>query len=146
MSKREILILVGVPASGKSTYARKLANYFPNKWVIVSRDAIRNSLGTYWVPKREKLITRLEASMIINSLKAGYDVIVDATNLNPSTVIALKKEADRLSKQGIDVTVTFKEFEIPLWKAIWRDWRRGIFGRSVGVNVIKGFYKRYYKR
>lgn len=44
MSK--ILVLQGPPASGKSTYARELAEDDWN-WVIVNRDSLREGRGLY---------------------------------------------------------------------------------------------------
>ena len=44
MRKREIIVLQGPPACGKSTYARELHKQNQN-YVIVSRDNIRNRLN-----------------------------------------------------------------------------------------------------
>ena len=57
-SKRQILVLQGVPASGKSTFARKLATEHTN-WVIVNRDSMRKARGTYWLPSQEGYIASL---------------------------------------------------------------------------------------
>lgn len=50
MSK--LIILQGIPGSGKTTYARQFCKDHDN-YVRVNRDDIRNMLGEYWVPKRE---------------------------------------------------------------------------------------------
>ena len=52
---QKVTILQGIPASGKSTYAREQALANPKEVVIVNRDDIRDSLGKYWVPERENL-------------------------------------------------------------------------------------------
>lgn len=143
MSK--LIILQGTPASGKSTYARTLAEENPDKYVIVCRDDIRTMLGTYWVPKREKLVTKIETNSVKSGLINGYDVILDATNLNPSTLTYFTELVDKMNLLYADnIKIKYKIFKIPLWKAIFRDWKRGIFGRSVGKTVITNFYNRYY--
>lgn len=146
MKKIKLIILQGAPASGKSTYARRLAKNNPTTHMIVSRDSLRTGMGEYWVPNREKIITHVEYEAIYNGLKRGFSVIVDATNLNPYTQKNLKNIAAEVNEASNDVhvEVEFKHFEIPLWKAIWRDWKRGLLGgRSVGKKVVKDFYKRY---
>ena len=48
-----LLILQGIPGSGKSTWARKFIKDKSKSWIIVNRDAIRDMLGNYWIPSRE---------------------------------------------------------------------------------------------
>ena len=137
---QKLIILQGLPASGKSTYAKKLVNDNPENTVIVNRDSIREGFGKYWVPSRENLVTRIENKMIDIALAENYNVIVDAVNLNPKTIAKLKQY------ERVNVEVIYKHFEIPLWKCVFRDWKRGLFGgRKVGYKIIKSFYDRYYK-
>ncbi len=137
----KIIILQGLPASGKSTYAKKLVNKTFHDTVIVNRDSIRLSLGEYWVPSREKLVSAIEEFMIDEALSREYNVIVDATNLNPKTLKKLE-----YYKKEYQAEVKYIHFKTPLWKCVYRDFKRGLFGgRKVGYKVIKGFYDRYYK-
>ncbi len=140
----KIEILQGIPSSGKTTYARKKANE-DTSYVIISRDSIRESLGKYWVPKREKLITDIEYKCIKLAIERNYNVLLDSTNLNPYTIRTLisyiQDLKDELNKE---ITYEFKKFEVPLYKAIIRDWWRGFKGdKKVGKKVIKDFYERY---
>lgn len=74
----KLLILKGLPASGKSTWAREHCE--KNKdWVRVNRDDLRNMRGLYWLPKQEKLITKWEDACLISALESGYNVILDST-------------------------------------------------------------------
>ena len=41
---KKILILRGLPASGKSTFARKLLNENPNAWKRLNKDELRAML------------------------------------------------------------------------------------------------------
>ena len=133
MSK--ILVLQGPPASGKSTWAREFTQGKAD-WVIVNRDSLREGRGDYWIPSQEDYITDLEEFSIKSAIKRGYNVIIDATNLNPKTQEKWKKIANE-SKS----TLEFKEFYIPFKEALERDSKRE---RSVGEKVLKRFYKQYY--
>ena len=135
MSK--ILCLVGPPASGKSTWAREFIKG-KTDWVIVNRDSLREGRGDYWVPSQEEYITDLEEFSIKAAIKRGYNVIIDATNLNPKTQEKWKKIANE-TKSSIE----FKEFYIPFKEALERDKNRE---RSVGEKVLKRFYQQYYPK
>lgn len=138
MKKNKILVLQGLPASGKTTYAKQLTE-LDKSWVIVSRDSIRESTGVYWVPEREDYISELEVFNIKAAIKANLNVIIDATNLNPKTINKWKDLAKEL-----EVSLEFKHFAVDLDEAIRRDKQREIDGkRSVGEKVIKDFYKKY---
>ena len=141
-----VTILKGCPGSGKSTWASKVVKYDAGT-VIVNRDSIRASLGKYWVPSRENLVTDIEYSMIEKALLRRYNVIIDATNLNKTFLQRLEDHISVISSfNNINVNIIYKEFNVPLWKLVLRDVKRGLFGgRYVGYKVIKSFYDRYYK-
>lgn len=131
----KLLILQGAPASGKSTFARQLAHE-DKSYVIVNRDSIRNSRGDYWIPSQEDYITSIEEFSIKNALGRGYNVIVDATNLNPITINKWKVIADEFNAE-----IEFKLFEISFEDAVARDKLRD---NSVGEKVIKEFFRKYF--
>ena len=131
----KLLILQGAPASGKSTFARQLAHE-DKSYVIVNRDSIRNSRGDYWIPSQEDYITSIEEFSIKNALGRGYNVIVDATNLNPITINKWKVIADEFNAE-----IEFKMFEISFEDAVARDKLRD---NSVGEKVIKEFFRKYF--
>ena len=133
MSK--ILVLCGPPASGKSTYAREFIKG-KTDWVIVNRDSIREGRGNYWVPSQEDYISDLEEFSVRAAIKRNYNVIIDATNLNPKTQEKWRKIATE-TKSSIE----FKEFYITFKEALERDKNRE---RSVGEKVLKNFYLKYY--
>ncbi len=85
---RRFIILQGVPASGKSTWARNFINETPDpsKWVIINRDSIRNMRGDYWIPEQEKFITRVIEDIVQTAMDFGYNIISDDTNLNPKVL------------------------------------------------------------
>lgn len=142
---QKLTILQGLPASGKSTYAKKLAYKNPENTIIVNRDSIREGLGKYWVPSREKLVTDIEHYMIKTGLELDYHVIVDATNLNKKYLENIEKIGKSFAVSN-GITTIYKRFDTPLWLCVFRDFKRGLFGgRKVGYKVIKSFYDRYYK-
>lgn len=133
MSK--ILVLQGPPASGKSTFARKFVKSNLD-WVIVNRDSLREGRGEYWIPSQEDYISDLEEFSVRAAIKRGYNVIIDATNLNPKTQEKWNKIANETNS-----SIEFKEFYISFKEALERDKNRE---RSVGEQVLKRFYKQYY--
>ena len=92
--------------------------------------------GDYWVVSREPLISMYEELLIKTALQQGYNVIVDATNLNPKTI---QKWKDLAKEYNCDIQ--FKEFIIPYTEAIKRDKNRNLV---VGEETIRTFYRKYY--
>ena len=132
----KVIILQGPPASGKSTWAKEFMKE-KTQWIRVNRDNIRLMCGDYWVPSREHLISIYEELMIRNALENNYNVIIDATNLNPKT----KSKWENIAAE-YNAEVEYKEFIVPYEIAIERDKNRSL---KVGENTIYTFYKKYYK-
>jgi len=93
--------------------------------------------GIYWLPTMEDMITAWEHDCIALALFHGYNVIVDATNLNPKSVEAIKNLGN--VKNG-NVEIEFKVFDTPLDVCIQRDLIRE---DGVGEKVIRGMSERY---
>lgn len=90
-----LVILRGLPASGKSTWARKTAATTPNT-VVVSLDGLRRmtagSLAAYHqrrTDRTEQLIVRAAHAMVCDALRKGVNVIMDAQNATVERVHAL---------------------------------------------------------
>jgi predicted kinase len=75
MEKPELILLVGLQGSGKSTFAQQLLDENPNM-VLLSSDALRK-INPDW--NNEAVFKKLYEDMNTN-LKEGKSVIVDATN------------------------------------------------------------------
>jgi predicted kinase len=67
----ELVILVGLPASGKTTYYR---NHFADTHVHVSRDLMPNA----------RRRNDLQERAITDALESGRSVVVDNTNASPA--------------------------------------------------------------
>lgn len=145
-----LIIMSGIPGSGKSTKAKQiLADLRANgeKAVIVNRDDLRTTLfGEDYhksapVPEAEDDVTSFQHSLISNSLRRGFVVISDDTNLSPYT---LKK----LNKIAKDYGAVVEELPVivPLEVAIERNRLRGASGgRFVPEEVIKSMFKNQLK-
>lgn len=134
---KQVIICQGIPASGKSTYAKAWVLEDPVHRVRINMDSIRNMLGKYWVPEREPLVLSIQEQAIIEALEYDYDIIIDNTNLD-------KKLID--SYYGLTLTFGHHEFrtknffDTPLSVCIERDKTRE---NPVGEQVIRNFYNKY---
>src|ERR1039458_315496 len=84
---RKLLLLVGLPASGKTTFARKLVagdiKPMGRSWVRVNNDDFRESLHSgRWSKHNEPLITEIRNFIIEQALTRGDNVVVDNLNLH----------------------------------------------------------------
>lgn len=132
---QKITLCQGLPASGKTTWSKEYCEKHLDT-IRVCRDDLRIMRGKYWNPKQEDLITVLEHACIRQSLLMGYNVIVDATNLNKSylnDIIQIATEYDAI--------IEFKSFlDVSVEECIRRDLKRP---NSVGEKVIRQFYNRF---
>lgn len=129
------IICIGLPASGKSTFAKKFVFDNPD-YVRISRDDIRRMRGKYWLPDQEDLITEIEQLSIEAAIKRGLNVIIDATNLNP---VHRRNLVQDLGEMGCEITYRF--FDVPLDELLERDRHRG--GDMVGAEIIRKMYDKY---
>lgn len=141
MEKRKLILCRGIQASGKSTWAKAWAKEDPEHRVRFNNDDIRNMLGEYWVPNREKLVTEAKANMITFALIKGYDVVVDNMNLNPKEDEWIRTLCANIEKdKGIHVDIEYKDFWTPVDECIRRDAMRP---NPIGAKVIKDTWRRY---
>lgn len=135
----KLILTRGLPASGKSTWAREWVLQEPKERVRICRDDIRRMLGKYWVPQREDLVTKIERESVLYALRAGYDVVVDATNFSK-----IERWYDIKKLLGLfDLEVEVMDFtHVRLDECIARDsQRKGT--EKVGEDAIKRMYNKY---
>lgn len=132
MTTQKLIVTQGIPASGKSTWARQEALNDPDGTVIVEKDSIRNMLGKYWVDGREPLVEEMHLNCVILALREGYNVIVDGTNLHQKHIPMWE---DLAEDHGVNFEV--KRFDVDLQTAINRDKARG---SKVGEEIIRNYY------
>ena len=136
-----IYVTVGLPASGKSTWAKQMVKDSQGKTKRVNKDDLRGMIDAgIWSKRNEKFILALRDEFIKQALSNGYNVIVDDTNLAPGHIEQIRAIAAAFP----NVQVHIKDFtHVPLEECISRDKKRSNY---VGEDVIKDMYKRYLKR
>lgn len=127
----------GLPASGKTTWAREHVK--SGAWVRINRDDLRNMRGQYWIPSQEELITQWEDWCVILALQQGLNVVLDATNLNDERS---KSRVDSFRQQIPKLKFETKFFDTPLDVCLKRDAKRA---DGVGETVIMRMYDKYLK-
>lgn len=131
----KILILIGIPASGKSTWSADYVRNNPN-WIRVNRDDFRLMLKNAQMcePKIEDLITDLVVTTVEKALSKRANVIIDNTNLKVRYI------KDFIEKFKYSADIDFRVFDISLDKALDRDNNRTM---KVGTEVIKRMFENY---
>lgn len=111
----KLLILVGVPGSGKSTFARYFIRTEDN-WVRVNRDDFRlMQFGdTLMSPFYEERITKMVEASVITLLKHHTNVIIDATNCSLRTL------EDMIHAYTEYADISFKVFDLSVEELVKR--------------------------
>lgn len=125
----KIVMMKGLPASGKSTRAKELVN--GGSFIRVNRDLLREMLHNgRWSGKNEDMTILAEKAIAKQALYNGINVVVDDTNLNPSNEAMWRGIADECSAK-----FEVEELTTPFDECIRRDAERSA---SVGRDVIVG--------
>jgi len=144
MAKLKVIICKGLPASGKSTWARELMEKEPGKYKRVNKDDLRAMLDNgKWSKSNEAFILNLRDHIILTSLFIHRtNVIVDDTNLHPKHIEHIRKlvgESDKNSEMVVEV----KDFtDVPLGVCVERDSHRA---KPVGAEVILRMWEEFIK-
>lgn len=128
----------GLPASGKSTWARAKQAEFPLGEVKrVNKDDLRAMLdGGKWSSENEEFVVQVRDHIVVSALADGKHVIVDDTNLAPKHEVRLRQ----LAREGgadfelVDFT------HVPLEECIARDRGRAA---CVGERVIREMWQQF---
>lgn len=142
----KVVILSGIPGSGKSTWAEKYKSV--NSWNtrIVSRDAIRENAFPkpyIYTKQNEDTVTRMFDILLNSYLIDGLDVIIDNTNCKN---VWIRNYLKTISENFPKYKVYIKYFDVSLWKAAWRAyWRKRRTGKDVPYSVIKDMHRSFKK-
>lgn len=145
LSTPVLVICRGLPASGKTTFARAWVADDPSSRARVNKDDLRRLMhdGVYRGKETERQINAARDAMIEQLLRAGISVVSDDTNL-PQPVARDLARVGRRARPN--VTIAIKDFtDVPVDLCIERDFgrREGIVDKSVGPDVIRGMAERY---
>lgn len=134
----KLLMLKGLPASGKSTFARELVDR--GKWTRVNKDDLRAMMHNSKHTKgNEAMVIKIRDEIVIQALNKGHSVIIDDTNLNPIH----EQRMYEIAKMYKKCEVVIKVFDTPLEECIERDLKRP---NSVGERVIRRMYNKMHPK
>jgi predicted kinase len=138
----ELVITRGLPASGKSTWARSWVEEDPAGRARMNRDDLRANLYGTARPthQQESAISVVQQASVRALLAAGRSVVVDDLHLRARYVTAWVELA---AQAGAGFAV--RDFtDVPLDECIRRDSERAARGdRAVGAEVIRDLFARF---
>ena len=134
-----IIICIGLPSSGKSTWAKSLLKQEPGRWKRLNKDLIREMLDdSEWSHENEEFVNNIQENILRSVLKKKLNVICDNTSFSPR----IYSRICEIAKNQGDILVEEKVFEVDLNACIERDKQRS--GRAcVGEKVIRDMYDKY---
>ena len=147
---KKIIFVRGIQGSGKTTWAKAWALEDPENRLRISWDDIRNMLGKYWVPNREKIVKLTSIRTLEYAMMEGYDVVIDNMNLSENSIKDFI-EAVRHHNRYVEDTpetecskysIEYKDFKTPLEVCIERDSKRE---NPIGEEIIRNTYNRHIK-
>jgi predicted kinase len=131
-----MLILCGLPASGKSTRRREWLAEDPDGRIYVNYDEMRASDGVPFSRKHEDEIKARAITTVRAAADAGLSVCIDNTNLSQRV-----REMWRQLGRSLSMTVVEEEIDTPVEECVRRDRLRG--KARVGRAVIENMALRY---
>jgi predicted kinase len=140
---KKVIMMRGLPGSGKSTYAKSLLAEMPNVYKRINRDELRAMFdNSHWSKGNEKYVKQVRDLLIIKALEEGKHVIVDDTNLATSNETHIRQMIEAFNKANNDsVQVELVEFDTPLEECIARDAKRP---KPVGAKRIREMHRQHY--
>lgn len=143
----ELIVLVGLPGSGKSTWIKNFIAKNPNKsYTVISLDDIIEALGQkdgLNYNEAFKIYARQAKSMMKeqahDAFKNGHNVIWDQTNMN----VKFRKMAMNLAKQhGYTAEAVVWSLTDTEWKKRYNA-RKEETGKSIPSHVLENMARRY---
>jgi predicted kinase len=140
---KKVILMRGLPGSGKSTYAKQLVAAAPNTYKRINRDDLRAMFdNSHWSPGNEKFVKKVRDILIIKALEEGKHVIVDDTNLSSTNETRVRQLVQEFNKMHNDtVQVEVKEMVVSLQECIARDAKRD---KPVGAKRIREMHRQFY--
>lgn len=140
--QKEIILLIGLPASGKSTYISKMKG----KYTIVSNDLYVEKIANKLKITYEEAFKKINKDDVLGNTRKEFDkaisknqnVIVDNTNMNVKERSYFMKSTSEEYKR---IAIIFKISDAELRKRL--DKRGKDTGKVIPYEVIKAMKARY---
>ncbi len=149
---RKVTICKGLPASGKSTWAKEQVLKNPDQIKRVNKDDLRAMLDvSHYSKGNESYVLQLRDTILLTALDLGKSVIIDDTNFHPKHEARIRELVEDFNKGRYGefyktptnpVQVEVKQFIVPPEECIIRDLKRY---NSVGSKIIMDMYNKYLK-
>ena len=132
---KHLIMLVGLPCSGKSTFIQNVVSEFKDDYKVISTDNIiedrailQNKTYNQIFKDEIKSATAEMNARVLDSIKSGHNIVWDQTNL---TVKSRKSKLNMCSKDYIKIAIYF---DVSLDEVLSRNIRPG---KIIPENVIK---------
>jgi len=139
INMKEIIVLVGLPGSGKDTWALEQMKKYPGRYKRITKDLIREMVdNSEFSVNNEKITLEIRDDIVKKLLYKGYSVILSDTNF-PVGGKHYKRMCE-IAKLVGDVRVWEKFFDIDIKECKRRNSNRL---RVVPEHVIDNMYNKY---
>lgn len=160
MAIKKVLILKGLPASGKSTYANQLLANKRDNWVRFNKDTARlQYFNSEWSKPRENFVVEMRDAAITFAMIRGYNIIIDDTNFAPQHEQEVRKIVDFWNNNTASTSlepqdkyeVEVKFFNVNVDECVRRNDQRNKKLRAAGLpilvrgSIIWDMYNKYVK-
>jgi len=154
VTKTKVILTRGIPASGKTTWAKEQVKNGNGKWKRVNKDDLRSMIDCGQFSKdNEKIIEEIRDSIIKDCLNHNINIIIDDTNLSERHISKIKgdilwfnnglyEEDERIFSNINEAEVENKWFPITLEEAHYRNKNREA---KVPEKVLLDMYRQYVK-
>ncbi len=128
-----IIMLIGPPGSGKSTFTKDFLLHWTDEWILISPDLIRKELTDDESDQsRNTEVFAIVYKRLEEALKAGKNVIYDATNCRNVYRFKILNSAKPFANKIIGVVIS-----TPISECIARNHARD---RHVPDDVVERMY------
>lgn len=138
MNFKRLIMLKGLPGSGKTYYAKELQK--DNiKLKRVNKDDLRAMLDdSRWSKENERFVIQVRDFIISRALAEGFSIIVDDTNFDIKHQVVIETIGSQF-----DIQLEGLDFDTPVYDCIERDSKRQ---NPVGKKVILDMWRRYLRK
>lgn len=136
--KQQLILLRGLPGSGKSTWAKEQVAKSDGHIKRINKDDLRAMIDSGVFSKaNEKQIIRTRDILTQTFLNAGHTVIIDDTNLAPEHQKAMERLANL---HGVEFVINDSFLKVSIAECVERDSKRA---KPVGKKVILKMAKQF---